>query len=82
MSYLRCLCIVAPNTYCVLFLFCFSSSFVPYVASFSGLSIFDCSLDILQRLLDKQQLPVLCSQVVPFLQDFSTCQSRLMLNPQ
>jgi len=43
MSYLRygvCLCIVMSNTYHVVFLFCFSLSCVPYVASFSGLSIF------------------------------------------
>jgi len=39
MSYLRGLHIVLCNTYCVVFLFCFSSSCVPYVASFSGLSI-------------------------------------------
>jgi len=37
-----CLRIVVSNTYCVLYLFCMSSSCVPYVASFSGLSIFDC----------------------------------------
>jgi len=30
-------CIVMSNTYCVVFLFCFSSSYVSYVASFSGL---------------------------------------------
>ena len=32
------------NTYCVVFLllFCFSSSCLPYVASFTGLSILDC----------------------------------------
>ena len=38
MSYLRCvcLCIVVSNTYSVVFLFYFSSSCVPYVASFSG----------------------------------------------
>ena len=37
-----CLSIVVSNTYCVVFLICFSSSCscVPYVASFSGLSIF------------------------------------------
>jgi hypothetical protein len=35
------------NTYCVVFLFCFSSSCVPYVAGFSGLSIFDCPLAVL-----------------------------------
>jgi hypothetical protein len=36
-----CLCIVVSNTYCVVFLLCLSSSCVPYVANFSGLSIFD-----------------------------------------
>ena len=36
-----CLCIVMSNKYCVVFLFCLSSSCVPYIASFSGLSIFD-----------------------------------------
>jgi hypothetical protein len=29
------------------FLVCFSSSCVPYVASFSGLSMFDCPFSIL-----------------------------------
>ena len=43
--------IVVSNAYCVVFLFCFSSSCVPYVASFSGLSIFDCPFGILLRLL-------------------------------
>ena len=38
----ECLCIVVSTTYCVVILFCLSSSCVPYVASFSGLSIFDC----------------------------------------
>jgi hypothetical protein len=35
--YVMCVClrIVASNTYCVVFLFCFSSSCVPYVVSFS-----------------------------------------------
>jgi hypothetical protein len=33
--------------YCVVFLFCFSSSCVPYVASFFGLSIFDLLNDTL-----------------------------------
>jgi uncharacterized membrane protein len=32
------------NTYRVVFLVCFSSSCVPYVASFSGLSICDCPI--------------------------------------
>jgi hypothetical protein len=39
--------IVVSNTYCVVFLFCFSSSCVPDVASFSGLSIFDCPFGVL-----------------------------------
>ena len=41
MSYLRylCLSIVVSNTYCAVCLFCLSSSCVPYVASFSRLSI-------------------------------------------
>jgi hypothetical protein len=56
MSYLRylfCLRIVMYNTYCVVFLFCLSSSCVPYVASFSGLSIFYYPFGILKRLLSK-----------------------------
>jgi hypothetical protein len=32
---------------CVVFLFCLSSSCVPYVASFSGLSFFDCPFGFL-----------------------------------
>ena len=44
MSYLRYLClfpyIVVFNPYCVVSLFCFSSSCVLYLASFSGLSLF------------------------------------------
>jgi len=39
--------VVVSNTYRVMFLLCFSSSCVPYVASFSGLSIFDCPFGIL-----------------------------------
>jgi hypothetical protein len=41
MIYVICVClrVVVSNTYCVVFLFCFSSSCVPYIASFSGLSI-------------------------------------------
>jgi hypothetical protein len=49
-SYLRfcvCLRIVVSNTCCVVFLFCLSWSCVPYVASFSGLSIFDCPFGVL-----------------------------------
>jgi hypothetical protein len=41
-----CLRIVVSNAYCVLYLFCFSSCCVPYVASFSGFSIFDCLFGI------------------------------------
>jgi len=47
---MSCLCIVVSNTYCVVFLFCFSTSCVPYVASFPGLSIFDCPFCVLERL--------------------------------
>ena len=35
---------MVSNTYCVVFLFCFSSYCVPYVASFSGLSFFQCPI--------------------------------------
>jgi len=42
-----CLHILVSNTHCVVFLFCFSSSCVSYVASFSGLSIFDLPFGIL-----------------------------------
>jgi hypothetical protein len=38
--------IVMSNTNCVVILLFFSSSCVPYIASFSGLSIFDCSFGI------------------------------------
>ena len=40
------------NTYCVVCLFCFSSSCIPCVASFSKLSIFDCPFGILKYLLN------------------------------
>jgi hypothetical protein len=39
--------IVVSNAYYVVFLFCLSSSCVPYVISFSGLSKFDCVFVIL-----------------------------------
>ena len=43
LSYLRCFCvcllIVVSNTYCVVFLLCFSSSSVTYFASFSGFTM-------------------------------------------
>jgi hypothetical protein len=46
--YVICVCLgtVMSNTYCVEFLLCLSSSCVPYVASFSGLSIFNCPFGI------------------------------------
>jgi hypothetical protein len=37
---------VLSNTYCTVFLFCFTSSWRLF-ASFSGLSIFDCPFSIL-----------------------------------
>jgi hypothetical protein len=60
------------NTYCVMCLFCFSSSCIPYVASFSGMSISDCSFGFLERLFTHtkmclftwtKQIPV-CGTVV------------------
>ena len=41
--YIICVClrIVVSNTYCVVFLLCLSSSCVPRVARFSGMSILD-----------------------------------------
>ena len=44
LSYLRYLCLFAysgVSTYCIVFLFCFSSSYVPYVVSFSEMSFFE-----------------------------------------
>ena len=38
---------VWSNAYSVVFLFCFSSFYVRYVSSFSGLFIFDCTFSIL-----------------------------------
>ena len=54
MSYLRYLCLFAHSDVQHIFVFffaffCLSSSCVSYVSSFSGLSFFDCSFDILQR---------------------------------
>ena len=49
MSYLRYLCLLAhsgvQHILCYV-LFCFSSSCVPYVVSFSELSFFDCHFGI------------------------------------
>ena len=55
MSFLRYLCLLACSGVqhilcCVVFLFCFSSICVLYVASFSGLYIFDFPFCIDQRL--------------------------------
>jgi hypothetical protein len=56
MSYLRYLYLFvhsdAQHILCVSFVFILSSYCVPYVASFSGLSIFDCPLGILYRLFN------------------------------
>jgi hypothetical protein len=47
MSYLRYVCSFSySGVNCVMFFFCLSSSCVPYVASFSELSIFDRPFDI------------------------------------
>jgi hypothetical protein len=46
-----CLRIVVSDTYCVVFVYCFSSSCVPYAASFSGLFIFGCPFGILFHLI-------------------------------
>jgi len=50
MSYLRYLCLLvlwSPTHIVLCFLSCLSSSCLPYVASFSGLSIFDRPFGIL-----------------------------------
>ena len=49
MSYLHYLCLLSYIG--VVFLLCFSSYCVPYVISFSGLSIFEDTFGILLRLL-------------------------------
>ena len=51
LAYVICAClrIVVSKAYCVVFLTCFSSSWVPYVASFSALSIFEFPFGILWR---------------------------------
>ena len=48
--YIICVCLCIVVTLCGVFLIWFSSCSVPCVASFSGLSIFECSLCILLRL--------------------------------
>jgi hypothetical protein len=55
MSYLRDVCLFAYSSVqqiLVLFLFCFSTSCVSYVANISGLSFFDCPFGILYRFLN------------------------------
>ena len=47
LCYCICLHIVVSNTYCAVFLFYFTASCVPYVASFSGESIFYCPFGII-----------------------------------
>jgi hypothetical protein len=51
MSSLRYFCLFAysgvQHIYCIVFLFCFSLSYVPYVPSFSGQFIFDCPFGFL-----------------------------------
>ena len=48
-SCLVCVCLrmVVSNTYCIVFLLCFTSSCLPCVASVSGLSIIICPLGVL-----------------------------------
>ena len=57
----RLLAYSGVHTYCVVFLLCLSPSCVPYVASFSGLSICDYSCGILLRLF-----PSICCILIDF----------------
>jgi hypothetical protein len=61
--FLRYLCLLAHSgVQHIVFLFCLSSSCVPYVASFSGLPILFCPFGILYRLFTRyreQQLKLL-----------------------
>ena len=50
MSYLRYLCLFAYSGVQHIVSNCYCSSCAPYVASFSGLSFFDCPFGILQHL--------------------------------
>ena len=65
-----CLRVVVSYTYCFLFLLCISSSCVSYVvASFSGLSIWDCPFCFLSRLFPKNTpMCVTCTYRNPVLQ--------------
>ena len=58
--------IVVSNTYCVVFLFCLSSSCVPYFASFSGFSIFECPFGILKRLFTVLLMLSVCILITVF----------------
>ena len=60
LAYVICAClrIVVSKAYCVVFLTCFSSSWVPYVASFSVLSICECPFGILWRQFLSSTSPV------------------------
>ena len=51
-----CLCTVVPSTQCDVFVFCLSSYYAPYVASFSGMPIFNFPFCILLRLFTKRWL--------------------------
>ena len=55
-------------TYCVVFLFCFSSSCVPYVASVSGLSFFHCPLrySLTFIYLSREGVVIFCSERFSF----------------
>jgi hypothetical protein len=61
-----CLCIVVSNTYCVVFLLCFSSSCVPYATIFYGLSCFDCPFSILMEGQNEQTNDDLISKLIKF----------------
>ena len=80
-SYLHYFCLFAHSgvQYISCCSFCLTSSCVPNVASFSGVSFFDCPFGILQRLFKPKQhyeseRLLICVQVVQmfamFLQDF------------
>ena len=70
-SYLRYLCLCAYSGVFVLFV-CLSSSYVPYVASFSGLSMFICLFDILQRLFLTCQFRIYSSMGGPYALPYET----------
>ena len=68
MSYLCYLFIAVFSTYCVVFLFCLSSSYVTYFASFSGLSIFFIALLYSLTFID-HDLAVVVSEIIFFRKD-------------